>query len=183
MLVDLEKDKIKQKATIELCKENIMTFVENFVWFDKNKALITDPELPDIIPAILFDYQVDFVKDMWDCIVMGTLPVTERTDPTSMFMEKSRQMGATWNVAIVFVYGWLFHNHRYLCLSQKEDDVDSDDLRSIFRKIRLIIEKLPQWMLPEGFQKEKGTLYNKHLLITKKGTTSSISGDSTRSVR
>tara|TARA_R110000868_G_scaffold379183_1_gene644955 strand:- start:46 stop:324 length:279 start_codon:yes stop_codon:yes gene_type:complete len=92
MLVDLEKDKIKQKATIELCKESIMTFVENFVWFDKNKALITDPELPDIIPAILFDYQVDFVKDMWDCIVMGTLPVTERTDPTSMFMEKSRQM-------------------------------------------------------------------------------------------
>lgn len=183
MLVDLEKDKAKQKATIQLCEENIFTFINNFVWFDKNKALVTDQELPEIIPAILFPYQVEFITDLWECIVMGTLPVTQRNEATSIFIEKSRQMGATWLVAIVFVYWFLFHDHRYLCLSQKEDDVDSDDLRSIFRKIRLIIEKLPQWMLPDNFLKEKGTLYNKHLLITKKGKTSSISGDSTRSVR
>jgi len=86
-------------------------------------------------------------------------------------------------VAIIFAYGFLFHNHRYLALSQKEADVDSDDLRSIFKKVRIVLQQLPQWMLPEGFDKLKGTPYNKHLLITKPESTASISGDSTRSVR
>jgi hypothetical protein len=45
------------------------------------------------------------------------------------------------------------------------------------------MERLPKWMLPSGWDKVKGTTYNKHLLITKKGSAGSISGDSTRSVR
>ena len=92
MLVQLEKDKAAQQAAMKMCKDDILTFINNFVWMDKNGSLVTDPELPEIIPAILFEYQVDFITDMWDCIVMGTLPIEQRTEPTNMFLEKSRQM-------------------------------------------------------------------------------------------
>lgn len=59
-------------------------------------------------------------------------------------------MGVSWCMVVIFMYGFIFHNHKYLCISQKEDDVDkSGDMKSLFEKARFIIRNLPNWMLPE----------------------------------
>jgi len=90
----LEGNKAAQEMIMTECRGDIMRFVNNFVWMDKNDTLITDPAFAeiDIIPMIPFDYQVDFIEDMWECIKMGIAPIYMRDKPTKMFMEKSRQM-------------------------------------------------------------------------------------------
>jgi len=46
----------------------------------------------NIIPLLLFQFQEEFVEDAWDAILMGQMPIEDRTDPTDVFSEKSRQM-------------------------------------------------------------------------------------------
>lgn len=88
-------------------------------------------------------------------------------------------MGLSWMIVAVYVYGFIFHNHKYLMISQKEDDVDKPgNIKSLFEKARFILSNLPQWMLPEGFSKAMGTTYNKFCAISKPDGTASITGES-----
>jgi phage terminase large subunit-like protein len=81
-------------------------------------------EFGDDIPFLLFEFQKDFVKGIWDSIQEASLPSEQRINYTDVFIEKSRQMGVSWMLAGVFLYGFIFHQHRYLMLSAKEDLVD-----------------------------------------------------------
>ena len=88
-------------------------------------------------------------------------------------------MGLSWLIIGIFVYGYIFHNHKYLCVSQSEDDVDkSGDMQSLFEKIRFMIANIPKWMLPKGLERMKGTEHNKHMAITRADGSGSISGKS-----
>ena len=66
------------------------------------------------IPFVLFDYQEELVDTIWFAI----------THKRNIFTEKSRQMSVTWVVLGLFLYGFLFYNHRYLVVSRTEDEVD-----------------------------------------------------------
>lgn len=58
-------------------------------------------------------------------------------------------MGLSWLIVGTFVYGYLFHNHKYLMISQKEEDVDKPgNMKSLFEKARFMLRMLPKWMLP-----------------------------------
>ena len=78
----------------------------------------------------------------------------------------------------IFVYGFIFYNHKYLVLSQKQDDVDKKgDMKSLFEKGRFMLKNLPRWMLPEGFL-EHPERNMKYMSISREDGTGSITGES-----
>jgi len=166
LLDKAEKNRELQKVEVELCKRDIMHFFKNYLYTDKNSNLYW-PEYPDVIPFIPYPYQEECIKEVWDSI--------EKGEP--VFIEKSRQMGFSWLIMAIFVYGFLFHNHKYLVLSQKQDDVDKKgDMKSLFEKARFMLKNLPDWMLPVGW---KGNdTYNKYMSISRPDGTGSITGES-----
>lgn len=71
-------------------------------------------------------------------------------------VEKARDMAASWSAVAVAVHDWLFNKGSHLFISYKEDKVDSrDDMDSLFQKMRFIIYRLPDWMLPLGWNPHK----------------------------
>lgn len=163
-----------QAVEIALCKQNILHFFRNYLYTDKNQNLFTGDE-PSIIPFIPYPFQEELVTEVWSSIMNGTLPLDKRTDLTNVFIEKSRQMGISWLIMAVFVYGFIFHNHKYHVISQKESDVDKiGDIRSLLEKARFMMANLPKWMLPAGYTKTTGTEYNKYMSLTSSSGTGGI---------
>ncbi len=72
-------------------------------------------------------------------------------------LEKSRDQGATYLLAGICLWFWLFTpGFKATFVSRAADLVDSrDDPDSIFEKIRIILRRLPVWMLPAGFDWRK----------------------------
>ncbi|QEL14774.1 hypothetical protein [Limnoglobus roseus] len=69
-------------------------------------------------------------------------------------VEKSRDVGWTWVASAFALNKWLFApGFKTTFGSRKEVYVDSKgDPDSIFGKIRLMIDRMPHWMVPEGFK-------------------------------
>jgi len=178
LLMRYNADSTLQAIEKALCKADILYFFRNYLYTDKNTTLFYNDE-PSVIPFIPFAFQEELITEVWASIVEGTKPISQREDFTNVFIEKSRQMWVSRVLVGIFVYGWLFHDHKYLMISQKEDDVDKLwDMKSLFEKVRFIIKNLPQWMLPEWFSKKSDTPYNKRMLISKPNSSASISGES-----
>jgi len=77
-------------------------------------------------------------------------------------VSKCRDVGATWTFCGWAVHGWLFKQpFNGLLLSRKEEFVDSKQPKSLFWKIDKVIEYLPVWLRPSGFnpQKHRQSLY------------------------
>lgn len=166
LLEKASKSKELQELEIEMCRRNPMHFFNNYLYTDKNSNLYW-PEYPDVIPFIPYPYQEECIKEVWDSI--------EKGEP--VFIEKSRQMGFSWLIMAIFVYWFLFHNHKYLVLSQKQDDVDKKgDMKSLFEKARFMLRNLPDWMLPAGWKGNDS--YNKYMSISRPDGTWSITGES-----
>ena len=167
-----------QWAIIAWCKTDIMYFFDNFLRTDKNTNLFTGDE-PNIIPFIPFEFQREYVLEVWASIMDWTKTASERTELTNVFVEKSRQMGLSWVTMAVFLYWRLFHDHKYLVISQKEEDVDKLwDMKSLFEKIRFMIDNLPVRMLPNWFDRKRGSEHNKYKSISNPNWTWSITGES-----
>ena len=159
-----------QNLEIELCKRDILHFFKNHLYTDKNKNLFTGDET-SVMPFIPFPFQEEAITEIWDSIMTGTKPIHERDDFTNVFIEKSRQMWMSWIIVGIFVYWLIFHDHKYLMISQKEVDVDKiGDIRSLFEKARFMIRNLPKWMVPE--------LRDKYMTISKLDGTWSITWES-----
>lgn len=143
------KDEKQRTLTYELCRRDVCFFFDFMLFTDKNAGFFDEVASYEV-PFELFPFQREFIVDLWDAILEGQKPISKREKPTNVFVEKSRQMGLSWLISGVFLYGYLFHNHKYLVISQKEDDVDKKgDMKSLFEKIRFMIRMLPDWMLPQ----------------------------------
>lgn len=68
-------------------------------------------------------------------------------------VDKSRDIGFTYVVAGVCLHRWLFTPGFKATFGSREADLVDvlDDPDSIFEKIRIILRRLPLWMLPKGF--------------------------------
>jgi len=100
------------------------------------------------VPFILFEKQVEFIEFLKEL----------DEDQESGLVEKSRDMGATWVACAYSAWCYLFKpNDATGWGSRKEMLVDKlGDPDSIFEKIRLILRRLPDVWLPDGF------LWSKH---------------------
>jgi hypothetical protein len=125
LLNECDKNDDIKKSIMSICKRDPIYFFKYFVYTDRNPSMIPE-KFGNAVPFMLFPYQEDFVEDCWDAIKMGQLPVNERTSPTDVFSEKSRQMGFSWTFAGIQLYAFIFHNVKSLYISKKAEEVDKN---------------------------------------------------------
>lgn len=125
------------------------------------------PPKSKTMPFRLFPRQEDFVLFLQACL----------NDRESGLVEKARDMGATWLCCAFSIWAWLVIDGCAIGWgSRKEELVDRlGDPSSIFEKMRMILHKLPEWMLPVGFDFKKHATYMK---IINPATGAAISGES-----
>lgn len=118
---------------LEICKKDILFFVNAFVY-------TFDPRLPNAkeIPFITYPFQDEALLTLQEAIEVGE----------DQLIQKSRCMGASWMLVLIFVYFCIFRdNCKFLMMSRNADLVDSDDADSLFWKLDFIHKYLPTWML------------------------------------
>jgi hypothetical protein len=105
-----------------------------------------------VTPFGLFPFQDRYVR--W----IESLVFDRRA---SGLVEKARDMGATVGAINWIVKQWLLREgFSAMLTSATEDLVDSQkDPDTLFEKVRFQIRLLPPWMLPKGFDLEKGLTY------------------------
>lgn len=87
-----------QVALYAKCKGDILFFFKYFLCTENKLANIKKYykyNTPNI-PFLLFPKQEEMVLSIWESIMEGTKPIDERTILTDAFIEKTRQIGASW---------------------------------------------------------------------------------------
>lgn len=138
-------------ARVAEAKKIHTTFVNRFLY-------TFDPRLDNPhVPFVMFGFQEDLARDLIDAIDNGH----------DLFVDKSRDVGATYTTLSVFLWYWLYHpGHNFLIGSRKQDYVDnrfglsdpndvSNKEESLFGKLDYMISRLPFFMLPKGFSHKK----------------------------
>lgn len=139
---------------------NVVDFFNDWVWtYDPRRV-------PADLPFDLFPMQAEYL--LWRNERLAT--------KTNGLVEKSRDMGVTWMNAGWHVWRWRFHQgHKGTFGSRKQDLVDkSDDPDSIFEKMRYIIERLPAFLRPAGWDKRK---HSKLLLLFNPENGNALTGE------
>lgn len=146
VLLRAEDDEDYQKDLFEACRRDILFFTNSFAWtYDPRTEL-------KHLPFLTWSFQDEYL-----------LKVNENIDLQRDFLtEKSRDMGTSWMVIVVFLWRWLFHRDSFLIGSRKEELVDKHgDITTHFERLRYLRRHLPVWMLPRGFIPREHETYMK----------------------
>jgi phage terminase large subunit len=128
------------------CAEDIIFWIECFV------STYDPRESPPDLPFDLYPFQVWALTE-WQ----GLIETQE-----DFLTEKTRDMGVTWMILLLFLHGWLFKGYDFLIGSRTEDYVDTlGDMSTHFPKLRYALYHLPRWMLPTGFNPKRHDNYMK----------------------
>lgn len=165
-----DKDLQMQAAIRELCKKDILFWINVFGWtYDPRPENQRKLGYEDAhIQFITWEYQDNYILDL----------VVDIMDEEDSVTEKSRDMGASWMFIIVIQWFWQFHGagNDFLVGSRKEGFVDkSGDMDALFPKIRYQLKRQPEWLLPDGFRMEKNST---HMKLINPETGSTITGES-----
>ncbi len=155
-----------QRLELELCAKDPAYWLAIYGWIDEPRPRPGENYFKEFAP---FAYQVHLLQ--W---------FVEHTDSPVIFdgyVSKARGLGATWIFCAGAVWGWLFREWRGLLVSRKEDLVDKPrDLNSMFGKIDLLVDFLPGWMVPSGYDK---AVHRTKMAIQNPNTRGQITGEST----
>lgn len=109
-------------------------------WCDTHDPRNADTDKPVWMPFVLFEKQEQLVQFILECM----------KDDQPGLVEKSRTMGATWVCVAISVWLWLFHPGVAVGWGSRDallvDRIG--DPKSIFFKIRGLIERLPKCFMP-----------------------------------
>ena len=121
------------------------------------------------MPFVFFQRQDEFVDFLEEL----------RTDSASGLVEKCRDIGATWLCCAYSVWAWRFLPADATGWgSRKQELVDKlGDPDSIFEKIRLLIKRLPDVWLPDGFKWRDHATFMKLINPATGATVTGESGD------
>ena len=158
-------DDIKVQALLmSMSKDDVLFWINTFVWTFNPRL-----DFPHI-PFITYPFQDEFILQVVDAIEKGE----------DLFADKSRDMGVSWMVLAAFVWGWLFQGWELRVGSRNRDYVDKGgDMNSLFEKMRYILDRLPEWMLPYKFKNERGTIYNSAAKLVNPVSKNTIVGEAT----
>lgn len=156
-------------ALIIGAKEYYKTRPANFIsdWCVTYDPRNASKGLPTTMPFQLFPRQREFVQFLYECY----------KDGENGLVEKSRDMGATWVCCGFSVWLFLFTDGAAVGWgSRKEMLVDKlGDPDSIFEKIRIILQYLPSWFLPENWDEK---IYSSKLKLINPDIGNTITGES-----
>lgn len=153
-----------QALTLSMCNDDVLFFFNVFAWTFNPRL-----DMPHL-PFITYPFQDETIVEIVNCIEEGM----------DVFIEKSRDMGISWIVLTIFVWGWLFRGWDLRAASRIRDYVDKGgDMNSLFEKMRYIIDRLPNWMLPHGFENKRGTKFNSFCRLVNPVHNNTIVGEST----
>lgn len=145
VLVELARDPGKASLLVLRYKNNPVDFINDWVTtYDPRLAGKKDDAGNDLLqymPMVLFKRQEEFIQFLRECL----------TEKQSGLVEKSRDVGASWLCCAFAVWLLLFHPGSAVGFgSRVVDDVDKlGDPDSLFQKIRIILNKLPTFLLPD----------------------------------
>jgi len=124
------------------------------------------PPNPKLMPFMLFPRQKEYVRFLHWCL----------TNKESGLTEKCRDIGATWLACGFTVWMWRFLPGSVVGWgSRKEEYVDKKgDPKAIFPKLRQIIEHLPPFMRPVGFDP---TSHDTHMKLLNPQSGSAVTGE------
>lgn len=148
-------------AALEACRRDVVLWVQDWAWtFDPRN--IDCPYLP----MELFPRQVEYLR--WrDAVVAAR---------EHGIVEKSRDMGVSWLNALWHLHRWLFcPGYVGAFNSRIEDDVDDGTPDSIMGKMDVTLERLPHWMIPDGYNRR---LHRSHLRISHPTSGAIVIGES-----
>src|ERR1044072_8368218 len=135
-------DPEKQAALYEKCRRDIVFWFNHFCWtFDPR---VDKPDMP----FVLYPFQEFMVRE-W------LKNIDEQRD---FGILKSRDVGASWMLILVFQYCWLFRKgDNFHVGSRKESEVDqaaTDPAETLFGKFRYNLYKQPPWIRGEVSDKK-----------------------------
>lgn len=127
---------------------------EDPVYFIDTFCYIFNPkQAPFNLRFKLFPFQKRLVRDLVYAIRNGE----------DIFIDKTREMGVSYTILATLLWFWLFEPaSNFLVGSRKEDYVDNrrggttgNKEESLFGKLDYMLSRLPDYVLPEGFKKER----------------------------
>lgn len=145
LLQDARQDRQKQIGYMEMCRLDILFWINSFVW-QFNPQVLGD----EVAPFIAWDFQDEAILYILSCI----------EDREDLRIQKSRDMGASWMCLLVMIWMSLFHDYKkFLLMSRDVDSVDkAGEPDSLMWKMCFVHEHLPDWMtggLGDGIIKRK----------------------------
>lgn len=139
-------DRFLQAQLLAASRDDLLFWVNTFVYIMEPRNRQGDKRRPVRIPFNTWKFQ--------DRVL---LELQRSLGAHDVWIPKSRDMGVTWQVLVVYGHAWLFEDDvSFKIGSRKEELVDStDDPDTLFGKLDIILRHLPAWMLPRGFKWEK----------------------------
>lgn len=140
-----DNDPVAQARALALCQKDIVFWVNHFCWCH-------EPRTSTEFPMVLFDYQSWALREWEEHITHNH---------GDMVIEKCRDMGITWIILYLFLYFWMFRpNSSFLISSFREQEVDyQNSMAALFPKLRFVVEHLPDWMKPQGYNPKNHATY------------------------
>jgi hypothetical protein len=117
------------------CKRDPFFWINTFIWTYNPKMI----PLCSTRPMITYEFQDSALWQMICCVV----------NQLDLHIEKSREMTATWNLLMVFLWFAQFHNGMsFRVVSRNADLVDNtEDPDALFNKIDFMLELQPEWLI------------------------------------
>jgi len=129
-----KKDTTIQRQLRVACEQDILFWINAYcLQFNSRK------KGKEVAPFITWDFQDKAIYELLWCI----------EHDEDVLIEKSRQMGASWMIVLIFCWLFLYRRRQqFTMISRDIPAVDSPSPRSLFWKFDFIIEHLPRYLLP-----------------------------------
>jgi len=145
-----------------MCSRDILFWINTFV-FGYDPRLAEGGQYP-ATPFITYGFQDPVLSQMKGCLGKEDVGI-----------EKSRDLGASWMILLVFLHAWLFRDlMSFLLVSRSEALVDkTEDPDSLFWKLDWALKHMPGFMVP-AYTRQK-------LLLSNLDNKSTMTGQATTS--
>lgn len=130
-----------------LCARDPLWWMSTFVWTFNPRSEARRRYGSTVLPFIPWRFQMHAVSEVCRAVESGY----------DLVIEKSRDMGGTWMVLLVFLWRMLFKGmEKFLLVSRKDELVDgADDMDALMPKLDFTLKYLPGWMVPDISRQER----------------------------